>query len=116
MTSKSARPEAWMVASASRCSSVSGVAARTSVIPMTPFMGVRISWLIAARNSDLARAAATASSLASRRRWSVWSRAWAAATPMVPNATNVATNADRETPGLSTQNDAPAAAPTNSRA
>ena len=36
-------------------------------MPMTPFMGVRISWLIVARNSLLARAAARASSLARAR-------------------------------------------------
>ena len=33
---------------------------------MMPFMGVRISWLIMARNSDLVRAAASAASLAAR--------------------------------------------------
>src|SRR5271165_6108003 len=33
-------------------------------MPMTPFMGVRISWLILARNSLLARLAASAASLA----------------------------------------------------
>jgi hypothetical protein len=34
-------------------------------MPMTPFMGVRISWLMLARNSLLARLALSASSLAS---------------------------------------------------
>ena len=33
-------------------------------MPMTPFIGVRISWLMLARNSDLSRAAASASSRA----------------------------------------------------
>ena len=33
-------------------------------MPMTPFMGVRISWLMFARNSPLARLAASAASLA----------------------------------------------------
>ena len=33
-------------------------------MPMMPFMGVRISWLMLARNSLLARLAASASSLA----------------------------------------------------
>ena len=33
-------------------------------MPMTPFMGVRISWLMLARNSLLARLAASAASLA----------------------------------------------------
>ena len=34
-------------------------------MPMIPFIGVRISWLILARNSLLARLAASAASLAS---------------------------------------------------
>ena len=38
--------------------------AASSVMPMTPFMGVRISWLMFARNSLLARLAASAASLA----------------------------------------------------
>ena len=37
-------------------------------MPMTPFMGVRISWDMFARNSLLARLAASASSLADRSR------------------------------------------------
>ena len=41
-------------------------------MPMMPFMGVRISWLIAARKRDLARSAACASSRAAA------SSAWAA--------------------------------------
>ncbi len=41
------------------------VSKRSSAIPITPFMGVRISWLIWARNSDLAALARSASSLAS---------------------------------------------------
>ncbi len=39
---------------------VSSVLASSSAMPSTPFMGVRISWLILARNSDLARSAASA--------------------------------------------------------
>ena len=35
-------------------------------MPMMPFMGVRISWLMLARNSLLVRVAASAASLASR--------------------------------------------------
>ena len=55
----------------SRCSSVSGVSSSRLVMPMTPFMGVRISWLIVARNADFASAACSASSLASRSDCSV---------------------------------------------
>ena len=40
------------------------VSSRTSVSPMMPFMGVRISWLMLARNSLLARLADSAASLA----------------------------------------------------
>ena len=48
-------------------------------MPMTPFMGVLISWLMFARNSLLARLASSAASRASRivssaRRRSVMSR------------------------------------------
>ncbi len=35
----------------SRCSGVRSVWSARSVIPMMPFMGVRISWLMLARNS-----------------------------------------------------------------
>ena len=36
-------------------------------MPMTPLSGVRISWLMLARNSDLSREASTASASARRR-------------------------------------------------
>ncbi|OPZ73762.1 MAG: hypothetical protein BWY82_01013 [Verrucomicrobia bacterium ADurb.Bin474] len=44
---------------------------RSSANPMTPFSGVRISWLMLARNSDFARFAASATSFAMRRLASV---------------------------------------------
>ena len=43
------------------------VSSSSSVMPMMPFIGVRISWLMLARNSLLARLAASAASLAWRR-------------------------------------------------
>ena len=46
------------------CSGSKSVSRASSVMPMMPFMGVRISWLMFARNSDLARVAASAVSLA----------------------------------------------------
>ena len=46
----------------SRCSAVRVVSRASSIMPTIPFMGVRISWLILARNSLLARLAAWASS------------------------------------------------------
>ena len=46
----------------SRCSESACVSRASSVMPMMPFMGVRISWLMLARNSLLARLAASAAS------------------------------------------------------
>src|SRR5581483_8797806 len=45
------------------CSRVNSVSSASSVMPMMPFMGVRISWLMLARNSLLARLAVWAASL-----------------------------------------------------
>ena len=45
-----------------RWRSSSSVFSSRPVSPMTPFIGVRISWLIVARNADLAREASSASS------------------------------------------------------
>ena len=56
--------EASTVVRYSRCSGVSSVSSSSSVMPMTPFIGVRISWLMLARNSLLARLADSAASLA----------------------------------------------------
>ncbi len=61
-------PESRTVSAYFFCSSVRGVPSRSSVIPITPFMGVRISWLMFARKALLARFAASASSLAARSR------------------------------------------------
>ncbi len=56
-----------------RCSSSSSVSSSRAVSPITPFIGVRISWLMLARNSDFIRDPATASSRAVAR-WSVRAR------------------------------------------
>ena len=48
----------------SRRSSASVVSSASSVIPKMPFIGVRISWLIVARNSDFASDASSARRLA----------------------------------------------------
>ncbi len=74
MIVRSASPEVRIVFTKSRCSAVSGVSMRMLVIPMTPFMGVRISWDIEARNSLLARDAKSASALALRSWLSVSTR------------------------------------------
>ena len=67
------------------CSGVSEVFASRSAMPMIAFIGVRISWLMLARKSDLVRLALSAAALAcfsstSTRLRSVTSRA-AANTP-----------------------------------
>ena len=53
-----------IISTKSFCCGLSGVSNSKPVIPMTAFMGVRISWLIVARNSLLALLATSASSLA----------------------------------------------------
>ena len=50
----------------SRCSALSSVPSASSDRPMMAFIGVRISWLMLARNSLLARLAASAASRARR--------------------------------------------------
>jgi len=55
MISSSARPDWSMTSAYSRCSGERPVSRRSRVIPMTPFIGVRISWLMFATNSDLSR-------------------------------------------------------------
>ena len=52
-------PEWRMVSTNSSCSAVSAVSSSSVVMPMTPFIGVRISWLMLARNSDFARVASS---------------------------------------------------------
>ena len=67
MTASSAPAERCAVSARRRCSVLSGVASSSSVMPSTPFMGVRTSWLMLARNVDLARLASSATSCACRR-------------------------------------------------
>ena len=80
MIDSSAPPELLTVSAKLRCSSSSGVSSSRSVMPSTPFIGVRISWLTLATNSDFRRAASSASSRArtssssARRRWMNWAR------------------------------------------
>jgi hypothetical protein len=55
----------WCVAfKYERCSSVMSVSRASSVMPMMPFMGVRISWLMLARKALFASVADSARSLA----------------------------------------------------
>ena len=67
MTPSSASLEFAAVCAYSRCSTVSSVESSSSVMPITPLSGVRISWLMLARNSDFEREASTASASARRR-------------------------------------------------
>src|SRR5215208_1918443 len=78
-------PEPCTVLAYSCCSGVSSVSSRSSDMPMIPFMGVRISCDMLARNSILARLASSASSRAliisaSARFWCVMS----ATVPSIP--------------------------------
>ena len=58
--------EALMTPSMSRCSRLVVEISSSSTIPRMAFIGVRISWLMAARNALLARLAVSAASRASR--------------------------------------------------
>ena len=55
MIVSSASPEPRTVSAYSRCSGLSSVSSSSPVMPITPFIGVRISWLMLARNSDFRR-------------------------------------------------------------
>ncbi len=67
-----ASPESSTASTKSRCSLDSGVSSSSRVIPMTPFMGSRISWLMVARNSDFASLARAAAEAWLRHRSSSW--------------------------------------------
>ena len=54
MTCSSDRADTWASSRYSRCSGSSRVCSTRSVMPSTPFIGVRISWLMLATNSLLA--------------------------------------------------------------
>jgi hypothetical protein len=56
--------ERLTVSTYSRCTESSSVSESSSVMPMTPFIGVRISWLMLARNSLLVRVASSEASFA----------------------------------------------------
>ncbi len=64
MMCSSASAEREMVSERWRCRGVRSVVCSTSDMPMTPFIGVRISWLMRARNSLFALLARSAASLA----------------------------------------------------
>ena len=67
MIVRSASPDVRIVSAKSRCSASSSVSSSSPLIPMTAFIGVRISWLIAARNALFAWFAASAAAWASWR-------------------------------------------------
>ena len=50
----------WMTRPISACPALSGVSIRIPDMPMMPFIGVRSSWLMLARNSDFSREASSA--------------------------------------------------------
>ena len=59
------RPLRMMTWMYSRCCSLSDVSASSCAMPITPFIGVRISWLMSERKSDFAVVARSARSSAS---------------------------------------------------
>ena len=65
MISSRPSPEERTISAYSRCCSFSGVSSSSPVMPITPFSGVRSSWLTVATNIDLAFEASTAWSRAS---------------------------------------------------
>ena len=60
------RPEACTASAQARWCGCRGLSISSSFMPSTPFMGVRISWLMVARNCDFAWLASSACSLAAR--------------------------------------------------
>ncbi len=56
--------EPWAVETMFSCSGLRSVCASTSSMPVTPIIGVRISWLIAATNVDFAWFASSAAARA----------------------------------------------------
>ena len=66
MINSSDSPEFRTVSKKVRCWTLSGVSSSSSVKPSTPFIGVRISWLMLARNSDLALLAFSAAAFSAR--------------------------------------------------
>ncbi len=64
----------WAMPASSDSSAESGWRRSSSSVPITPLSGVRISWLITARNSDFARAASSAAAAASRNALSSFRR------------------------------------------
>ena len=71
---RSESPATRIVSIESRCRGSSASSRRRPVIPITAFIGVRISWLMLARNSAFARPASSAARWAStaRRSASFW--------------------------------------------
>ena len=61
---KRASPHWRMVSAYECCSGVNGVSISRLVMPITPFMGVRSSWLTVAKNADFTRADSVAFSSA----------------------------------------------------
>ena len=60
ITESSSCAERFTVSASLRWRGASGVSSSRSVIPITPFIGVRISWLMLARNCDFERLASSA--------------------------------------------------------
>ena len=85
MTPSNASALCRMVVRNSRCCSLIGVSSSKPVMPTMAFIGVRISWLVLARNSDLTLADSSAASRASASSASAsFSAVMSLETPSVP--------------------------------
>ena len=93
MTLNSVEPLFCTICTYLRCSALKSLSSNKPVMPMMAFMGVRISWLMFARNSLFARVAASARVLASV--CSVMSRYVPIARVGTPRASRAATLSDR---------------------
>ena len=65
----SASAEARTISACSRCSGSRRLSIRSPIIPITPFRGVRISWLMLARNIDFAALACSAACRSAKARF-----------------------------------------------
>ena len=99
MIVSSASPESRIVLAKSRWSSDSGVSSSSPLMPITAFIGVRISWLIVARKALLASLAVSA---AARASWACLNRRtfWIASADCEARVVNRSSTSDVNGPGV----------------
>jgi len=118
MTTRSDSPDRWMIDTRRRCLSSSAVFSSSSAVGSTPFMGVRISWLMVARKRDFAWVASSAM----RCMASAWSFSATSACSLSRSSSSARRNADTawamrsiSSPLPCTGTGAPACAPSSTR-